>query len=155
MLPVPVSWATTSKRTTRSAFAFIPSRRDPIRRNNGTIFLAIVAILSLVLNVRHWLDARHNPLEAPTSELIPESISNTLIRDPQVSHASHLIIVAGHGIWKGCDPQWRGDHEQWSLGPEAKDRGASVRLYFSHIVRGSVQAILPRLFRSHSLPVPN
>jgi hypothetical protein len=144
MLPLHASRASPTRRKT------IINRLDLFRsRNASTAAFACLTIFSLLLNVHYWLNAKGVPIEAPTSEHTQESISNTLSRNVRLSHASHLIIVAGHGIWKGCDPQWRSDHEQWLLGPEAKDKSASVRLYFSHIVRGCVHTIFPRSSRSH------
>ena len=147
MLPLHVSRASPIRR--KSIVGNVVGGLDLFPRSASTAAFACLTLFSLLLNVLYWLDAKRVPIEAPTSEHIPESISNTLSRNVRLSHASHLIIVAGHGIWKGCDPQWRLDHEQWLLGPEAKDKGASVRLYFSHIVRGYVHAIFPRSSRSH------
>lgn len=35
----------------------------------------------------------------------PPSIESTIVRPPAVEHLNHLIIVAGHAIWKGPNPR--------------------------------------------------
>ncbi|KAG8920527.1 hypothetical protein FRC02_000847 [Tulasnella sp. 418] len=53
-----------------------------------------------------------------------------------MSHITHLVMVAGHAVWKGCDPANRLDEGDWLL-EERQKGGGNVEAFFSHIKRGA------------------
>ncbi|KAG8863568.1 hypothetical protein FRB96_008308 [Tulasnella sp. 330] len=66
---------------------------------------------------------------------IPKSIYDTLSRDEQLTGLSHLIIVAGHAVFTGCEPDERLDEKYWVLEDRQKG-GGNIEAFFSHIQRG-------------------
>ena len=47
---------------------------------------------------------------------------------------NHLIMVPGHAIWLGLDPEKVREDEGWVLEP--MQRGGSVRTFVSHVEMG-------------------
>ncbi|OCF41160.1 cytoplasmic protein [Kwoniella heveanensis CBS 569] len=65
---------------------------------------------------------------------IPLSIETTVERDVRYGELDHLIMVPGHAIWTGHDPDKIREDDDWVL--EAMQRGGSVKTYVKHIERG-------------------
>lgn len=51
---------------------------------------------------------------------------------------THLIMVAGHAVWAGCNFQDREKDENWVL--ESYQRGGSVKTFWKHIQKGYVRS---------------
>jgi len=92
MLPLPSTFAYSSKQSNNIYKSWF---RNYVRRSRATnlavSLLAIGLLLSLTLNFRLWVRQRVHS-SAPSSYYLQASI--------QPFTASHLIIVAGHAIWK-------------------------------------------------------
>lgn len=119
--------------------------------NLTVLVLTACFIASLLFNIHFWLvpESSYDLTLSPSrSVVVPRSIRDTVSVEPELVKSKHLIIVAGHGIWKGCLPEERVDEHNWALGPEAQNKGASVKVFFSHIMRGYEP--FARLF--HSTP---
>ena len=95
MLPLPSTFTYSSKQSNIYKSWF----RNYVRRSRATnlavSLLAIGLLLSLTLNFRLWVRQR-----AHSSALIAPINSYYLQASLQPFTASHLIIVAGHAIWK-------------------------------------------------------
>jgi len=137
MLPGPVSY---SIRRSFRRNATIP-RRNIIDilltrarvTNLAVLLLASFVVMSMVTNLSFYYSTRPSTsLESPPP---PSSILATLSREKAVQNLNHLIIVPGHAIWKGTNPDLRLNEDQWVLEPYQKGRGC-VAAVFSHISSG-------------------
>ena len=163
MLPLP----STSRNRPRQVF----TAQSPTSSNYVSLFttlrtrarltnLAVVIILgiltvSVVLNVSYLTDYSLSPPsrsvlpilpDETLHERIPESIEATIDRDPRYEDLDHLILVPGHALWIGTDPEKVEEDDQWIL--EAMQKGGSVKTYIKHIregveqLRGDTRALL-------------
>lgn len=65
---------------------------------------------------------------------VPLSIETTVERDERFEALSHLVMVPGHAIWIGRDPENVEDDDEWIL--EGMQKGGSVKTYVKHIREG-------------------
>lgn len=100
--------------------------------NLGLVLLSSFAFLSFLYNMNVYFSYPRDSLHANTA---PLSILSTLSRPKSVQNLNHLIIVPGHSIWKGSNPDLRMNEDEWLLEPYQKGRG-SVSAFVSHITRG-------------------
>ncbi|KAG5351867.1 hypothetical protein C0989_004690 [Termitomyces sp. Mn162] len=135
MLPSPVTFArrgtyrrytATSPRSLYS-FDFLLSRARVT--NLGFLLLLFVAALSLLSNLYFLHSTRYQ------EHANPSALLSAITRDPSVRRLSHLIIVPGHAIWKGINPELRLHEDQWVLEPYQMGSGR-VSAFFAHILRG-------------------
>lgn len=108
--------------------------------NLGVVLLLAFAALSALLNLRLMFASRsnlppgfaswgtfhgHTPLQLAADA--PPARNGT-------EQLNHLVLVAGHAIWAGCDVNGRDNDQNWIL--EDYQRGGSVRTFYKHIQRG-------------------
>lgn len=69
----------------------------------------------------------------------PQSILSTIARNATLENLSHLVIVPGHAIWTGTQPEQVLDADRWTL-EEYQRGGGSYRIsaFVEHIRRGYV-----------------
>jgi hypothetical protein len=69
----------------------------------------------------------------------PQSILSTIARNASLENLSHLVIVPGHAIWTGTQPDQVLDVDRWTL-EEYQRGGGSYRIsaFVEHIRRGYV-----------------
>ncbi|KAF9467337.1 hypothetical protein BDZ94DRAFT_1249113 [Collybia nuda] len=103
--------------------------------NLGIIFLASALLVSLLFNLLHIAQTYHFSDDYGSPGLFA-----TISRDDSISDLTHLIIVPGHAIWKGTDPQLRLREDQWILEPYQRG-GGRVATFFAHILRAAQLAI--------------
>lgn len=119
--------------------------RTRARLTNLAVGLILSAFsLSVLLNLRHWsagglggygsLDPSSRFSSRKSSSV--GSIENTIERTKEMAGLTHLVMVAGHAIWKGSDPELRGNDSEWVLTPI--QRGGSVKTFYKHIEAGYV-----------------
>ncbi|KAG1864422.1 hypothetical protein F4604DRAFT_1783416 [Suillus subluteus] len=67
----------------------------------------------------------------------PQSILSTIARNATLENLSHLVIVPGHAIWTGTQPDQVLDVDRWTL-EEYQRGGGSYRIsaFVEHIRRG-------------------
>src|SRR5882757_3670977 len=105
MLPSPISAGRTRtfySRTHRSTNIIDLLLTRSRLTNLGLVLLSCATSLSLLLNFYQYssLDnAPHHSLDDDSTQ-IPA-------REPWMSSLTHLIIVPGHAVWTGTDPQKR------------------------------------------------
>lgn len=109
--------------------------------NLGLIILSSLATVSLLLNLSHYLEdtsPSHASLrtDTVTYQLSDENDdSQNVIRESWAESLDHLIIVPGHAIWKGADPEKRTQDSEWILEPYQKGSGRT-RVFWEHIATG-------------------
>lgn len=145
MLPamsLPYSWKDVQRRIMdRGVWANVHARMSARSRvtNLGVILLACAFFVSLLFNTR----SRKIYVTAPTSEQsncdpIPYNIHmrDAVPKYPGAdkSPLTHLVIVAGHAIWNGNDPNTVLNDSTWFL--EDYQRGGSVKTFLKHIETG-------------------
>ncbi|OCH89020.1 hypothetical protein OBBRIDRAFT_44830 [Obba rivulosa] len=145
MLPLPVSLAVrkqfSSTRTRRSTKDVLLTRSRVT--NLGLLLLACFAAFSFVLNLGWYFFADARAVEVPLvierprlPYTPPTSVLDTIQRDETLSALTHLIVVAGHAIWKGNDAAEILDEDQWIL--EIYQRGGGrVNAFVQHIMTGA------------------
>jgi len=92
----------------------------------------------LLLNVIHYLNNTALPLEADTlTYRLSDEDDDTqnVIREPWAESLDHLIIVPGHAIWKGVDPDKRTQDSEWVLEPYQMGAG-NTQVFWEHIAVG-------------------
>jgi len=109
--------------------------------NLGFIALSSITAVSLLLNFFHYLEntaSSGNSLGADilTYQLSDENDdSQSTIREPWTESLDHLIIIPGHAIWKGIDPEKRTQDSEWILEPYQKGTG-KTQVFWEHIAAG-------------------
>lgn len=111
--------------------------------NLGILILGGSLLLSLLFNLRAFVfrySQPENQLSSPTFDTrrrtsVPRSVLETIQRDQAFTGLEHLIIVAGHAVWKGCTPDGRLDEMNWIL-EEKQKGGGNVNAFFRHIEAG-------------------
>lgn len=107
--------------------------------NLGVALLAFALFISMIFNTRT------RKIYVPVTSQMQagdERISfNNHLRDAMPKYPgadenplTHLVIVAGHAIWKGNDPSRITDDSSWVL--ENYQKGGSVRTFVKHIEAG-------------------
>ncbi|KAG6812541.1 hypothetical protein H0H92_002310 [Tricholoma furcatifolium] len=97
--------------------------------NLGVVLLILFAVLSFLCNIRFLYFHR------PSGHTDSSALLSTISRDPAVRNLNHLIVVPGHAIWKGTNPELRLREDQWVLEPYQMG-GGRVSAFFAHIFRG-------------------
>jgi hypothetical protein len=131
MLPSPVTFAkrrpfrrnATSPR--RNIIELLLSRTRVT--NLGFLLLALGFLVSLLLNFYHLAQTYQHWGEYP-------GLLATISREKSIRGLTHLVVVPGHAIWKGTDPQLRLREDQWVLEPYQRG-GGRVAAFFAHIMR--------------------
>lgn len=101
--------------------------------NLGAVTFACVLAISLFSNLRYsFLLSRASQRFTTTPALIADTISyNT-----SVSQLDHLIIVAGHAIWKGGDIMDHSKDSSWVLDTAQEGHG-NPDAFYAHIAKGA------------------
>lgn len=115
MIPLPISTSS-------------PKFRSRTRLPNAYLLLSLLAV-SLFLNLALYL---RTYVIDPLPRLLADITSRKTL--------SHLIIVPGHAIWLGTDPNQRLSEDQWLLEPYQKGKGR-LAAFFAHISRGAELAV--------------
>lgn len=102
--------------------------------NLGFLLLVSFAALSFLYNLSFYFSSPHSTTQKldGNSHNPPSSILSTISHDQTLQN---LIIVPGHGIWKGGNPEQRLNEDEWILEPYQKG-GTRVSAFFSHISQG-------------------
>lgn len=126
MLPSPATAKFRQRHRKLKPLDFLLSRS---RITNLAFFLlSFITIISLFYNARY--------LSCPSLEYSSSSqLLSTISRDAETESLNHLIIVPGHAIWNGTDPELRLHEDQWVLQPY-QSGGDRVSAFFAHIFRG-------------------
>lgn len=108
--------------------------------NLGLIIISSITALSLLLNLVHYLDSSSSDKYFTTStfrhQLFDENDnSQNVIRESWTQSLDHLVIVPGHAIWKGADPEQRTQDSEWILKPYQKGTG-KTQVFWEHIAVG-------------------
>ncbi|KAF7375934.1 hypothetical protein MSAN_00008000 [Mycena sanguinolenta] len=125
MLPIPVS-------TDRRHHGFILRRTALLNRSRATnltvLGLAAIACLSLLFNLHVYFSGATSPSSSPL---------NKLASLPDLQHnLNHLIIVPGHGIWKGTNPspEFRTRIDNWAFETfQTAPEPHRLEVFFQHI----------------------
>jgi hypothetical protein len=64
----------------------------------------------------------------------PQSIEDTIDRDPRIMGLRNLVMVPGHAIWVGSDPDKVELDSEWVL--QGMQKGGSVRTFLRHVEMG-------------------
>ncbi|GAA6013637.1 hypothetical protein JCM10207_004798 [Rhodosporidiobolus poonsookiae] len=115
-----------------SRLAFLTQRARTT--NLAVCLLAAVAVLSILINIRLWLNDEVFRRKDDAASPIPASIRATLQAPNPYSNLKHLVMVPGHAIWQGCDASHATEDADWVLEP--MQRGGAVRTYLKHIIKG-------------------
>ena len=143
-LPLPSS----SRSRPRTYFPSNPSSqpsllnqlRSRTRLTNLAVSLIILlTISSVALNASYYLSPPeptrgYANTRTSTRTGRPESIEDTIDRDPRIKALDHLVMVPGHAIWVGHDASKVEEDSQWVL--ENMQKGGSVRTFMKHIEMG-------------------
>jgi len=153
MLPIPSTAYRTRPRNSQSYFVSGPSALpnsvfERLRTRARLTNLAVGLILSLlgfslIVNLRYYptdrlriphSSARAQAYGSTSKTTSIASIENTIERTEEIKGLDHLVMVAGHAIWKGSDPESRTNDTEWILTPVQK--GGSVKTFYKHIEAG-------------------
>lgn len=137
MLPAPISYAKHRRIFRRNGSVTQRRTLDVLLSqarvtNLGLVLLSSLAFLSFLYNINVYFSY---PRGSWHPSAIPLSILSTLSRPRSIQGLNHLIVVPGHSIWKGSNPDLRMNEDEWILEPYQKDVG-SVSAFVSHIARG-------------------
>ncbi|KAB5595988.1 Cytoplasm protein [Ceratobasidium theobromae] len=105
--------------------------------NLGLILIGCILGLSLLSNLRYILLLSESKLRAPT---IPPLIADTVSYNSSESQLDHLIVVAGHAIWKGVSPLEYEKDSEWVLDVAQAGHG-NPRAFYAHIAKGAQLAL--------------
>lgn len=108
--------------------------------NLGLVILCMITAASLLLNVFHYLKTAQPGSSLGTDTLTYQLSDETddsqnVMRESWTESLDHLIIVPGHAIWKGVDPDKRTQDSEWILEPYQKGAG-KTRVFWEHIATG-------------------
>lgn len=100
--------------------------------NLAVLILTSALLLSVFLNVKHWLQ------DVTPSVSLLKSIEETISRPNEIKKLEHLIIVPGHGIWTGNEQEEIQEESTWELEHYQSGGGAQTRIgaFVSHIRGG-------------------
>lgn len=110
--------------------------------NLGVALLAIALAISVLLNMRHTTRIVTEPVVQNTGIECPERFRNMravlpILPGHDKVKLTHLVVVAGHAIWKGNTGSSVTDDANWFL--EEYQRGGSVNTFVQHIETGYVR----------------
>lgn len=111
--------------------------------NLGVILLTFLTLFSLYHNLQFWFsyaspgDSCLDPTAVTYrhSAKFGSALWATVTRPWSTEKLDHLVIVPGHAIWTGHDPEKRLDDSEWILEPYQKGQARLEALY-QHIQRG-------------------
>lgn len=109
--------------------------------NLGFIILSSVTAVSLLLNFFHYLENTASPGNSLGTDTLTYQLSDenddsqNVIRESWTESLDHLIIVPGHAVWKGIDPEKRTQDSEWMLEPYQKGTG-KTQVFWEHIAAG-------------------
>jgi len=109
--------------------------------NLGLIIFSSITAVSLLLNVFHYLDGTTPSDNSPGTDTLTYQLSDenddsqNVIRESWTESLDHLIIVPGHAVWKGVDPDKRTQDSEWILEPYQKGAG-KTQVFWEHIATG-------------------
>lgn len=109
--------------------------------NLGLIILSSLTAFSLLLNLFHYIDdtsPSHTSLgtDTLTYRFSDENDdSQNVIRESWAEPLDHLVVVPGHAVWKGVDPEKRAQDSEWILEPYQKGSGRT-QVFWEHILTG-------------------
>ncbi|KAG8823638.1 hypothetical protein FRC19_003436 [Serendipita sp. 401] len=138
-MPLPQPVTSTSSQTFRS---WLNHRRAHVLNRSRVTSLAVYVLaatllLSLTANLNAWADntrlRRINQSRTQSPALL-RALRSSLNKD-SFGNASHLVIVAGHAIWRGCNSTDWTHEDNWVLQEHQKGTGSS-RAFYSHIEKG-------------------
>lgn len=103
--------------------------------NLSILLLAAFGCISFLYNLAFIFSS------SPPSDLLdytsPQSILATIARNSTLESLSHLVVVPGHAIWTGTQPDQVLDEDRWTL-EEYQRGGGSIAAFVKHIRRGLV-----------------
>ncbi|CAE6490086.1 unnamed protein product [Rhizoctonia solani] len=107
--------------------------------NLGMVLIGCVLGLSLLSNLR-YIYLLHGYESNPRIGTPPKLITDTVSYNHSESRLDHLIMVAGHAIWKGGDPAAHEKDSEWVLDVAQAGRG-NPKAFYAHIVKGAELAL--------------
>ncbi|KAJ7502837.1 hypothetical protein B0H11DRAFT_1711888 [Mycena galericulata] len=125
MLPKPVSTRTDRRHG-------VTLRRSLLSRSRATnlavLALASLTFVSFLFNIQlYYFSSSHSEADLPLEALasVPGDFQHTL---------KNLIIVPGHAIWKGSDPDLRMRLDEWAFQSyQSNTESGLLELFFQHI----------------------
>lgn len=117
----------------------VDSLRDRLLSRSRATNLAVVIFgcilgISLIANFRHAFLLSHSAY-TQRFDSVPELMADTVTYNHSIFDLDHLIIVAGHAIWKGGDPEDFKFDTEWVLDVAQKGRG-NPEAFHAHIAKG-------------------
>ncbi|KAF8348176.1 hypothetical protein F5887DRAFT_1254581 [Amanita rubescens] len=107
--------------------------RSRARLSNAGLF-SLLSLLALSLLCNLALYIPHH-----ATDPLPVLLA-AIKRHDSTENLTHLIIVPGHAIWTGTDPNLRLSEDQWLLESYQKGKGR-LAAFFAHISRGAKLAV--------------
>lgn len=98
--------------------------------NLGILILSLFAAISFLYNLSFYFSRPYRLWNN-----LPIGINSTLSRPKFVHDLNHLIIVPGHSIWRGSDPNLKLDEDEWLLESYQKG-GGRISAFVNHIAHG-------------------
>ncbi|KAF8608712.1 hypothetical protein BDV93DRAFT_518783 [Ceratobasidium sp. AG-I] len=122
----------------------VGSLRDRLLSRSRATNLALI-IFGCILGASILTNLRYSFLLSRSAytqrfDSVPELIADTVAYNDSVSDLDHLIIVAGHAIWKGGDPEDRQFDSEWVLDVAQEGRG-NPEAFYAHIAKGAQLAL--------------
>ncbi|PKI84968.1 hypothetical protein MVES_001392 [Malassezia vespertilionis] len=113
--------------------------------NLGVTILVFFLAVSLLMNIRRsgrivqLVDSAGSDMIKCTSSVENLRKSFPIVYGEKDALLTHLVVVAGHAIWKGGDLDGVHNDENWFL--ERYQRGGSVNTFVEHIKKGLEVAV--------------
>lgn len=114
--------------------------------NLSILLLAAFGCISFLYNIAFIFSTSPHPYLLTYTP--PASILATIARNSTLENLSHLVIVPGHAIWTGTQPDQVLDEDRWTL-EEYQRGGGRIAAFVEHIRRGLVY-VLNSVNLSHS-----
>ncbi|KAJ6558499.1 hypothetical protein DFH09DRAFT_1163008 [Mycena vulgaris] len=124
MLPTPVS----TRLSTHRKHGFTLRRTSLLNRSRATnlavLGLAALTFISLMFNFRLYFSSDG-----------PAPLNPMLASLPELQHnLNHLIVVPGHAIWKGTNPDLRMRGDEWAFESYRRNQESTLlEVFFKHI----------------------
>ncbi|CAE6481606.1 unnamed protein product [Rhizoctonia solani] len=107
--------------------------------NLGLVLIGSVLALSLLSNLR-YIYLLHGYESDGRMVNTPQLITDTVSYNHSESELDHLIMVPGHAIWKGGDPEEHEKDSEWVLDVAQAGRG-NPKAFYAHIAKGAELAL--------------
>lgn len=122
----------------------VVSLRDRLLSRSRVTHLGLVIIgsilgLSLFTNLRYIFLLHRYETQASVATT-PQLIADTISYNHSESRLDHLIVVAGHAIWKGGSPADYEKDSEWVLDVAQAGRG-NPKAFYAHIAKGAELAL--------------